>query len=409
MRQAAAAAGRDPDAVTICVAAPAYVGDDMAHMRDQCRWFGGMVGNHVADIVARYGDDGAVPQALTDYIAGRQGYDYNQHGRAGNTTDFVPDEIIDRFCILGPVEEHVRRLEELKALGVDQFAVYLQHDAKDGDAGGLRREGHPGGAVQEALQPDGDLVEWVDMTRAGRNPGRILPAVLTAFDDAHADQPVTMIGEPIWPGRNANEYAAALAHEALINVAFAGHDVTVVCPYDAGGLSAEALRDAHRTHPEIVDRMGARGSEAYVDPAAVVAETSARLSQPPPDAVALQLNRLDELRAGRQVLRGQAVAAGLTDDCVDRFVLAGHEAVANALQHGGGRAEVQIWREGRELVCQVHSPAGFGDLMAGRRRPPETAVGGRGLVMVNEICDLVQVAATPHGATIQMRTATTPL
>jgi probable F420-dependent oxidoreductase len=131
VRESAERAGRDPDAVTICVAAPAYVGDDLAHMRDQCRWFGGMVGNHVADLVSRYGDDGSVPTALTDYIKGRTGYDYNEHGRAGNThTDFVPDEIVDRFCILGTPADHIERLEELKALGVDQFAVYLQHDGK---------------------------------------------------------------------------------------------------------------------------------------------------------------------------------------------------------------------------------------------------------------------------------------
>ncbi|HEY5875900.1 MAG TPA: TIGR03842 family LLM class F420-dependent oxidoreductase [Ilumatobacteraceae bacterium] len=138
VRAAASAAGRDPDSVTICVAAPAYVTDGsdvgLAHGREQCRWFGGMVGNHVADIVDRYGDSGGggIPQALTDYIAGRQGYDYNEHGRAGNThTSFVPDEIVDRFCIVGPSAEHVARLEELKSLGVDQFAVYLQHDAKE--------------------------------------------------------------------------------------------------------------------------------------------------------------------------------------------------------------------------------------------------------------------------------------
>ncbi|MGA0067221.1 MAG: TIGR03842 family LLM class F420-dependent oxidoreductase [Candidatus Nanopelagicales bacterium] len=132
VRKAAADAGRNPDDVYICVAAPAYVTDDVPHARDQLRWFGGMVGNHVADIVDRYGEGGGVPSALTDYIKNRQGYDYNEHGRAGNThTDFVPDEIIDRFCIIGPVEEHVRRIEELKALGVDQFAVYLQHDDKD--------------------------------------------------------------------------------------------------------------------------------------------------------------------------------------------------------------------------------------------------------------------------------------
>jgi len=132
VRTAAANAGRDPAAIRFCVAAPAYVGDDLAHQRDQTRWFGGMVGNHVADIVARYGGGGAVPPVLTDYIKGRQGYDYAQHGRAGNVhADFVPDEVVDRFCLLGPVENHRRRLAELRDLGVDQFAVYLQHDAKE--------------------------------------------------------------------------------------------------------------------------------------------------------------------------------------------------------------------------------------------------------------------------------------
>ena len=137
VRKAAADAGRDPSSLSICVAAPAYVTDGtdagMARARNQCRWFGGMVGNHVADIVSRYGADGAaIPKALSDYIAGREGYDYNEHGKAGNThTAFVPDEVIDRFCLLGPVERQVERLEELRELGVDQFALYLQHDAKD--------------------------------------------------------------------------------------------------------------------------------------------------------------------------------------------------------------------------------------------------------------------------------------
>jgi probable F420-dependent oxidoreductase len=136
VRNAAAAAGRDPAAIKFCVAAPAYVTDgspeQLAHAREQCRWFGGMVGNHVADIVKRYGADGAVPQALTDYISGREGYDYNEHGRAGNShTSFVPDEIVDRFCLLGSVAEQVTKLEALRELGVDQFGLYLQHDSKD--------------------------------------------------------------------------------------------------------------------------------------------------------------------------------------------------------------------------------------------------------------------------------------
>jgi probable F420-dependent oxidoreductase len=129
VRAAAAAAGRDPGRITMCVAAPAYVGADLAHQRDQLRWFGGMVGNHVADLVARYGDTGVVPRALTDYIKGRAGYDYSHHGRAGNpSADFVPDAIVDRFCLLGPAGAHIGRLRELAGLGVGQFALYLMHD-----------------------------------------------------------------------------------------------------------------------------------------------------------------------------------------------------------------------------------------------------------------------------------------
>ncbi|MEO6827324.1 MAG: TIGR03842 family LLM class F420-dependent oxidoreductase [Microbacteriaceae bacterium] len=132
VRDAAAAVGRDPASIKFCVAAPMYIGTDLDHMREQCRWFGGMVGNHVADIVAKYGAGSTVPQALTDYIKNRQDYDYNQHGLAGNThTAFVPDEIVDRFCVLGTAEQHIEKLRALKALGVDQFAGYLQHDNKE--------------------------------------------------------------------------------------------------------------------------------------------------------------------------------------------------------------------------------------------------------------------------------------
>jgi probable F420-dependent oxidoreductase len=132
VRDAAANVGRDPMSVKFCVAAPMYIGTDWDHMRDQCRWFGGMVGNHVADIVTKYGADSEVPRALTDFIAGRKGYDYNEHGKAGNShADFVPDEIVDRFCLLGTADDHIKKLTALAAIGVDQFAGYLQHDNKE--------------------------------------------------------------------------------------------------------------------------------------------------------------------------------------------------------------------------------------------------------------------------------------
>jgi len=134
VKAAASDAGRDPDAIKICVVAPAYVGDDIGHQREQLRWFGGMVGNHVADMVKRYGeDDSKVPQALSDYIRAREGYDYAHHGRAGNpSTDFVPDEIVDRFCVLGSADDHIERMTVLQEMGVDQFGVYLMHDDREG-------------------------------------------------------------------------------------------------------------------------------------------------------------------------------------------------------------------------------------------------------------------------------------
>jgi probable F420-dependent oxidoreductase len=134
VRQAATESGRDADDVKICVVAPAYVGDNLAHQRDQLRWFGGMVGNHVVDMVGRYGEDsGKVPAVLSDYIKARESYDYDHHGRSGNpSTDFVPDEIVDRFCVLGPVEAHIEKLSLLKSLGVDHFGIYLMHDDMEG-------------------------------------------------------------------------------------------------------------------------------------------------------------------------------------------------------------------------------------------------------------------------------------
>src|SRR5690606_12770553 len=106
--------------------------DYCSHVVEQSRLFGGMVGNLVGYIVNRYGTDSEVPKALTDYIKGREGYDYNEHGRAGNThANFVPDEIVERFCLIGTAEEHEAKLRQLEAIGMTQFAGYLDHDNKE--------------------------------------------------------------------------------------------------------------------------------------------------------------------------------------------------------------------------------------------------------------------------------------
>jgi probable F420-dependent oxidoreductase len=126
-RKAAEEAGRDPAALKCIVSAPSHISDDLADAREQVRWFPAMVGNHVKDLIDRYGADGSViPQALTDYMEARKFYDYDDHSRVGAAHgEFVTDEICDRFCVLGNAEQAMAKLRELESIGVDQFNIYL--------------------------------------------------------------------------------------------------------------------------------------------------------------------------------------------------------------------------------------------------------------------------------------------
>lgn len=128
LREGADEAGRDPADIKVMAAAPAYLSDDLAHARDQVRWFPALVSNHVVDLVKRY-HEGELPDVLTDYIAAREGYDYAHHGRAGSeNAEFVTDEVVDRFCVIGGPEQVRARLGELRDLGVDQFNIYSMVD-----------------------------------------------------------------------------------------------------------------------------------------------------------------------------------------------------------------------------------------------------------------------------------------
>ena len=132
-RAAAEEAGRDPAALKCIVSAPSHISDDLADARDQVRWFPAMVSNHVQDLIDRYGTDGSVvPQVLTEYVEARKFYDYNEHSRVGaKHGEFVTDEICDRFCVLGTVEQAIAKLRELESIGVDQFNIYLMTSGQE--------------------------------------------------------------------------------------------------------------------------------------------------------------------------------------------------------------------------------------------------------------------------------------
>ena len=128
VREGAEAAGRSFDDILVQAAAPAYISDDLEQAREQVRWFPALVSNHVVDLLKRY-DVQDLPKALTDYIKARDHYDYADHAKRGAAhADFVPNEVVDRFCVIGTVEQTRARIQELIDVGVDQFNLYLMVD-----------------------------------------------------------------------------------------------------------------------------------------------------------------------------------------------------------------------------------------------------------------------------------------
>ncbi|MFF1703197.1 anti-sigma factor RsbA family regulatory protein [Streptomyces sp. NPDC058251] len=241
-------------------------------------------------------------------------------------------------------------------------------------------------------------VRWIDMTRAGRNPGRIIPAVLRAFADAHPVGHVRIIGEPIWDGRTATEYPACVQHEALINEAFRGRDVTILCPYDARALSHDVIADAHATHPVVIDGGRQTVSDAY-DPERVLAHYNETLRHPPGAATV----RFDAalLPAARDAAMCAARERGMSGARLQDLNLVVAELTTNSVVHGGGSGTLRVWAESEQIVCEVRDEGCLTDPLAGRRPARPEQIGGRGLLLVHFLSDLVRVHTGASGTTVR--------
>ncbi|MFJ7219056.1 anti-sigma factor RsbA family regulatory protein [Amycolatopsis sp. NPDC098790] len=254
--------------------------------------------------------------------------------------------------------------------------------------------------LRRELGADAGRVRLLDMTEAGRNPGRIIPRVLRAFADAHPDGAVRIIGEPIWAGRSAVEYPACVQHEALINHAFTGRDATILCPYDVSRLDPAALADAEATHPVLIDGAGHRASTAYA-PDDVLARYNRPLPPGPPADRVVELPNTTDLAAARAVAHAQAAAGGLTDDQIADVEVVVTELLSNCVEHGGGTGTVRLWSEDGEFVCEVQDSGTLADPLAGRHPATPEQPRGRGLLLVNYLADLVRLHTGDHGTTFR--------
>jgi anti-sigma regulatory factor (Ser/Thr protein kinase) len=258
------------------------------------------------------------------------------------------------------------------------------------------------GLIRDALGASADEITMHDMSQAGRNPGRIIPSVLLRFADTHAGHPVRIIGEPIWPGRDRMEYPACVQHEALINSVFEGRDAAVLCPYDVTGLDDAAIADAYRTHPVMLADGQRSDSARYAHPFTVAADFNVPLPDPPEHAMRLALGRTP-LSAVRRWIDQFATAAGLPHERVADLTLAANELVSNTMTHADGIGLLSIWIEDRHVVCQIADGGHIHNPLAGRVPPGlRDATGGRGLLLVNQLSDLVRVYTRPGATTIRI-------
>ncbi|MFD9010293.1 anti-sigma factor RsbA family regulatory protein [Streptomyces sp. NPDC059552] len=266
--------------------------------------------------------------------------------------------------------------------------------------------------LRESLGGDAAEVTWTDMRQTGRNPGRIL-ATLQEFADQYPDRPARIVGEPIWAGRSQAEVLEATRHEALINTAFAGRPATILCPYDVLGLPAAVVKDARRTHPELREEGKVQISQDHVDAAVVSADCDHPLPEPDGAApwFAYAHGELGEVRAYAEAwTRDTALSPARRGD----LVLAVSEAAANSLAHGGGRGSLRLWNTagggpdgGPGVVAEIRDAGRLANPLAGRRRPALASVnGGRGLWMIHQLCDLVEIRASDSGLTLRLHMGT---
>jgi anti-sigma regulatory factor (Ser/Thr protein kinase) len=243
-------------------------------------------------------------------------------------------------------------------------------------------------------------VRFADITEAGRNPGRIIPWVLNTFLEEHAGTRVRIVGEPIWPGRSTVEYPACVQHEALVNSAFAGRDATILCPYDAAALDRATLSDAERTHPEVLGGAGAGINPRY-RPDEVVEEYNRPLPPLPATAARMDFDT-GGLALVREFVGRYAADLGLGERRTVDFQLAVNELTTNAVTHGGGRGTLAVWSEPGLVAAEVHDGGRAVAPLSGRVPPAPERLGGRGLVLVNYVSDLVRVHTAPTGTTVRV-------
>jgi anti-sigma regulatory factor (Ser/Thr protein kinase) len=255
--------------------------------------------------------------------------------------------------------------------------------------------------VRDELGTDAAAVTFVDMAVAGRNPGRILPVFQQFVHAEESGRAMRGLGEAMYPGRSAAALAEVQLHELLLNSAHCqGWDLWLRCPYDTTELDATGLAAMQASHPQLA---GEAAPNFRADGHAH-SFFATELSPVPHGARSchLILAGRDDLAAARQFVRRAASDLGLGGTRLDDLITAVNEVVTNSMRHGDGAAVVSVWRADGTLTCDVRDGGWIRDLLVGRMVAAASSTGGRGLWLVNHLCDLVQIRSSPAGTSVRM-------
>ena len=302
------------------------------------------------------------------------------------------------------------RHEVLLYAGEDDFALrtgdFVREAVEAGEAVLVVVGASKISRLRELLGPDGRAVHFVDMSRVGRNPARII-SVWHEFVANHAPRAAALrgVGEPVDAARDAASLVECERHEAVLNVAFDDEvPWSLLCPYDTDTLAPAVIEEALRNHP-YVRNGGSRVNPEYRGRAACAAPSDHVLPQPPPGArtFAVALEALHDLR---ETVGRHAARHGFDGQRVDGFVLAVHELATNSIRHGGGGGKLRLWGDETEIVAEVRDAGRIVDPLAGRIEPDLQAASGRGLWLANQLCDLVQIRAHTDGGVVRVHLRT---
>ena len=256
--------------------------------------------------------------------------------------------------------------------------------------------------LTQQLGEKAERVRFANMAELGQNPARIIPAWREFATEGPS---LRGIGEPAWPGRSEPEFCECDYHESLLNLAFAdAEDFRLLCPYDVAGLSAPVLDAARRNHPLVTCDGERLESGTYVAPELAPGPFSGTLPPPASEPEALEFGA-GGLGAVRRFVWERAHAFELPPARQADLVTAVNELTGNSIRHGGGACAVKVWSEERALFVEVSNSGSLHDPLMGRERPDPLQLSGRGVWIVNQLCDLVQIRSDADRTAVRVRMA----